>query len=192
MPNDTTLVRAFIAVEFSPEAREEFVRVEEVFKKAGADVKWVEPENVHITLKFLGNIPEEKIAYFAEKVEKAAFLTRSFEMVLEGTGAFPGWGYPKVIWIGIGEGNKEIKGLAKSVEDVLAEEGFEKENRPFSPHVTIGRVRTGKNRSRLKEIAESLEIKAVTSSVSRIILFRSDLSPKGPAYTPLATIDLRG
>jgi 2'-5' RNA ligase len=187
-----TKVRSFIALELSDEARVELARIEEALKKSDANVKWVKPESVHLTLKFLGYIDEEKIAPISEKIEKIASGISPFDIALSGIGVFPSWRQARVIWVGIEEGAENVKTLAGQVEEAMAREGFEKEERSFRSHLTLGRVRSPKNKEKLEKEALSIEVKPAKSHISKIILFKSDLSQKGAVYTPLFTADLSG
>jgi 2'-5' RNA ligase len=178
-------IRSFIALELSAEARAEVSRAAKELKSTGADVKWVQAGSIHMTLKFLGNIEEDKVPAVAKRLDGVAAMFPAFNAALGELGSFPKWEYAKVIWIGIGEGADEMTSVAKGVEDAMAAEGFHREDRKFSPHVTIGRVRTPKNSGRLAKAASSIMIEPVRSRVSRIVLFKSELTPQGPVYTPL-------
>lgn len=185
-------IRSFIALELSDEAKNEVSRVAKELKDTGSDVKWVRADSVHMTLKFLGNIEEEKIADVVKRLDDTAAMFGAFDAVLGELGSFPKWEYVKVIWVGIGEGAEDMISIATAVEDAMCREGFPKEDRKFSPHVTIGRVRTPKNRDRLKKAASSITIKPVRSRISRIVLYRSELTPQGAVYTPLHEAKLKG
>ncbi len=187
-----TRVRSFIAVELSDEARAELSRITDVLKDANADVKWIAPGSIHLTLKFLGYIPEEMVPTLAERLKEIARAASPFEIVLEGMGVFPGWNYARVLWVGLGEGKDHAKDLAGRVEEAMAGEGFEKEKRPFSPHLTLGRIRGPKNKDELKRLACSMTVNPASSHISRIVLFRSVLTPKGAVYTPLDIADFKG
>lgn len=183
-------IRSFIALELSDEARDELARVIGVLKGAGADVKWMAPGSIHLTLKFLGDISAEKVPDIAGRLKEISSAARAFDLVLSGIGVFPGWGYAKVLWVGVGEGAKEAVQLARSVEEAMALEGFEKEKRSFSPHLTLGRIRKAKNKDKLKALADSIKVVPAASLISRIVLFRSVLSREGSIYTPLEIADL--
>ncbi len=185
-------IRSFIALELSDEVLEELERIEAILKEAGADVKWVKPGSIHLTLKFLGNITEEQIPRITERLKEIAFAVPPFDMALDGIGVFPKWSYAKVLWVGAGKGADTVGDLAAQVEEAMAEEGFEKEDRPFSAHLTLGRIRTSKNKGKLRELAGSVDVRPAVSHISRIVLFRSDLSPKGAVYTYLSTAELSG
>ncbi len=184
--------RSFIALEFSNEARAEFSRIEGVLRKADANVKWVDPGSMHLTIKFLGNVPEEQIPSISDRLEKIASETASFDVSLESLGVFPKWEYVRVLWIGIGEGGGRVKALAEHVEEAMFQEGFSKEKRSFSPHVTIGRARSSKNKEKLKEIAASIEVNPVPIHISRVVLFKSEFSSTGAVHTPLSVLGFSG
>ena len=189
MENGET-IRSFIAVELSGEAREELARIIGILKRAEADVKWMSPGSIHLTLKFLGDITAEKATLVAGRLKEIAAGIRPFRLVLGGIGVFPGWGHARVLWVGVSDGEKEAKELARSVEEEMAREAFEREDRAFSPHLTLGRVRTGKNKDKLKDLADSIDVVPAPSLISRIVLFRSVLTREGSIYTPLDITDL--
>ena len=142
--------------------------------------------------KFLGQVEEEKIARISERLKDIARGASPFDILLEGMGAFPKWDYVKVIWVGLGEGSDKVKDLAKKTEEIMSEEGFEKETREFSPHLTLGRVRSAKKKKQLKEMSDSVKVDPASSHISRIVLFKSELSPQGARYTELAAVELAG
>jgi len=183
-------IRSFIALELSGQVREELARIIGILKGSGADVKWMKPGSIHLTLKFLGNIPPEKAHEISDRLKDIAVNARPYSLTLDGIGVFPGWGYARVIWVGIGEGSLETSRLAGEIDKAMVEEGFEKEKRAFSPHLTLGRIRRAKNKDRLKGLADSLEVAPAESQISKIVLFRSVLTREGSIYTPLETAAL--
>ena len=185
-------IRCFIALDLSDETRSELDRIIGVLQEADANVKWVKPTSIHLTLKFLGQVEEEKIARISERLKDIARGASPFDILLEGMGAFPKWDYVKVIWVGLGEGSDKVKDLAKKTEEIMSEEGFEKETREFSPHLTLGRVRSAKKKKQLKEMSDSVKVDPASSHISRIVLFKSELSPQGARYTELASVEFAG
>ncbi len=176
-------MRAFIAVELSEAVRAEVARLQETLRSAGADVKWVEPENLHLTLKFLGEIDESRVAQVEEALRSAVSPFRSFSFRLEGVGAFPRVNSPKVLWVGVGEGKPKLAELGAAVEKRCA----------FSPHLTIGRVRSGAGLAQLIQQLEAAEFRAsVSTPAEKLVLFQSTLSSHGSIYTPLREILLPG
>ena len=185
-------MRSFIAVELPEAARGELSRIISLLKGTDADVKWVRPGSVHFTLKFLGNVQDEEIPVIARKLRKAVSNVRPFDITLEGMGVFPGWEYVKVLWVGLSRGADEIKVLAGRIEKAMQDEGFQKENRDFKPHLTLGRVRSPKNRERLREQVTSIIVNNVAIYVDRIVFFKSELTREGAIYTPIETVVLGG
>lgn len=187
-------MRAFIAIELSNEIRGSLAQIESHLKYSGADVKWVEKDNIHLTLKFLGEITEEKSEKIKYILDEIAKQTKPFELSLkiskEGPGpflgAFPNLDHPRVIWVGLDKGAAESRLVAEKVDDALLKIGFQKESRPFAAHLTIGRVRSPKNKEALKEKLSNLQFKAYSLQlIDAITLFQSSLTPKGPIYTKI-------
>jgi 2'-5' RNA ligase len=187
-------IRAFIAVSVSDEIRSAVHSVETELKSVGADIKWVRPENVHITLKFLGNIRQEDLEGLKSALTGAIEGECAFEATVDGLGTFPrGGGKPRVVWMGLEAGVEDLTRLAAIVEDACASVGFERERRPFAGHLTIGRSRRGGGR--LRELAErvpQVRFNPLQLKVDEVNLVRSRLSPEGPTYTVLESFTLSG
>ncbi|MDP3791026.1 MAG: RNA 2',3'-cyclic phosphodiesterase [Candidatus Omnitrophota bacterium] len=180
-------MRAFIAIELSEEIRSSLSQIQSHLKYSGADVKWVEKDNIHLTLKFLGEITEEKCEKIKSILDEIGRSLRPFEINIKNIGAFPKIDHPRVIWVGLDKGAKESVEVAGKIDEELYKIGFEKESRPFTAHLTIGRVRSSKNKDALKQklTAYSLQLTAETQLISSVIFFQSKLSPKGSIYTKL-------
>lgn len=185
-------IRSFIAIEISGDARGEMKRVIGQFKSSAADVKWVNPDTVHLTLKFLGDVSEEKIEKIKSCLTEIVKNSPSFDIVLGEVGVFPDWKYAKVIWIGVAEGAEKASVLAELIEDSMLEEGFEKEKRPFKCHLTLGRVRGAKNKDKLKSTSSSIKVVPVRMNISKVVLFKSELTTEGAIHTPLSEFILAG
>lgn len=134
-------MRTFIAIDVSDEARRAVGTFTSALKKEKARVSWVKPGNVHITLKFLGEIDEEKIPEINNAIRVCAKEQKPFEIEIKGSGGFPNLHRPRVIWVGLTEGAEELKRLAGAVDNELYKLGFQKEKRAFKPHLTVGRVK---------------------------------------------------
>lgn len=185
------LIRTFIAIPLSGRIKEELLKLQEELKKSQAQVKWVRPEGTHLTLKFLGNVEGEKILEIEEAVAKKTKDCSPFLLSLGCLGVFPDLRHPRVIWVGVEEGAFEVKELAKKVEKALLSLGFKKEGRPFSPHLTLGRVKGPKNIEGLKEILSRLKTKKISSlNVDRIEIVKSQLTQQGAIYTTLGKLQL--
>ncbi|MCM8797431.1 MAG: RNA 2',3'-cyclic phosphodiesterase [Candidatus Omnitrophica bacterium] len=188
-------MRTFIAIAFPETIRDYLKEVLERLKATGADVKWVSPENIHLTLKFLGEVDAEKTEKIALIMETIAKDTPCFRMSLSSLGAFPKIDYPRVIWMGVDKGGKECKEIAMVLEDKIAKLGITRQDRPFSSHITVGRLRSYTHRERLIQELRNPTIPATGKnpefSVGQITLFKSTLTPAGPIYEPLKTVNLK-
>ena len=180
--------RGFIAVDIT--AIQKLIEFEKEIEETGANVKLVEPKNIHITLKFLGDIEEYLIDEIGKIMKDAVKETKPFNIQLKGTGVFPNTNYIKVIWIGIEHGDP-VGAIAYKIDEQLAKIGFKKERRGFSPHLTIARVRSAKNKEKLVQVIEKYnDVEFADLQIDLIELKKSDLTPKGPVYTTLKEIKL--
>lgn len=190
MEENEKKIRTFIALELSDKVKKELARVTGELEKTSDNIKWVNPETIHLTLKFLGGIDEGKIEEVKIKLAELARKTGKFDVTLGTLGVFPDWKYVKVIWVGLEEGREESEKLASLVGDAMEEAGFEKEKRPFKSHLTLGRVKSSKGKEGLKKQAESIQVAPARTHIERITLFKSDLTEGGAVHTPLAEFDL--
>jgi 2'-5' RNA ligase len=180
--------RGFIAVDIDSFLK--ILEFEKELKGAGANIKLVEPKNIHITLKFLGDTNEDMIDTIERVIINAVNGITKFNINLEGAGVFPNQKYIKVIWLGIKQGEK-LGSIAKKIDEDLSKMGFKKEKRKFSPHLTIARVRSAKNKEKLLQIIEKYtDTKFAEIKVNSIKLKKSVLTEKGPIYTNLKDIRL--
>lgn len=176
-------MRTFIAIELNDELRFALERIISRVERTGADIKWVRPRSMHLTLKFLGEIdPGEGLAKVETALAGIVQEHAGFNLALEGTGVFPPSGRPRVFWAGL-EDKPELRSLQSDLETALAGLGFPVEKRGFTPHLTLGRVRGPAGSS---EAAEALEKcnGAVTGTlrVDKIVLFESILKPQGAEH----------
>jgi 2'-5' RNA ligase len=183
-------MRTFIAIELPEEIKKQIEKLQAPLKRTRAYVSWVKPGNIHVTLKFLGEVPEEKIDDVFSATERAVEGIGSFGMSLKGTGGFPNLRRPRVIWIGTGSGAEELSRLAERMEQEMEKIGFPKENRKFSPHFTIGRVKSPRNIEELAGKVESAEFQTEEIRVTEVVVMRSQLNPAGAIYTPLKKVPL--
>jgi len=188
----TNKIRTFIAVELSDAVRAEAQRLVERLRPAGGDARWVQPQNMHLTLKFLGDVREDALADVCRVVGKAAAEFAPFEVAIGGAGAFPDLRRPRTLWIGVTQGQQELIRLQTAVERALAKRGFPKENRDFQPHLTIGRIReSGPAMTELgNQIQAHADFAAGRSTVREVVVFASHLASSGPTYEPLARAKL--
>lgn len=182
-------VRAFLAIDLKPELKDIINDVEAEFKEIDADIKYVNPQNLHLTLKFFGNITTEGIDLIAGKVEKVLKDFKPFTVEVEGCGAFPNKNRIKVIWIGT-DNNPTLIKLHDALDKEFNKIGFDLD-RKFSSHLTIGRMKSAKNKDKIKaKINEMNEYSFDTIEVNEIVLKKSTLTPKGPIYEDLKVFKL--
>lgn len=182
-------IRCFIAIELSQEIKEALIKIENELQETIRGVKWVEPENIHLTLKFLGHIENETVEKIKVILKEIATGTKPFKIKLSSAGVFPSPSQPRVIWVGIEEGKKESSELANMIEEKTTPLGIEKEARAFHPHLTLARIKFLKDKSSVKNAFGSLKVPQVEMTATKITLFQSTLSPEGPTYTALETAD---
>ena len=183
-----TKFRAFIAIDIK--ASPELIAFENEFKNIDTYIKIVNPKNIHITLKFLGDTNENLIDTINEIIMNSVKEIKPFDITLEGAGVFPNTNYIKVIWIGIKNGN-QLESISKKVDNHLGKIGFNKEKRKFSAHLTIARVKSAKNKEKILEKIQKYEnFHFGKIKVDSIKLKKSDLTPKGPIYTNIKNIKL--
>jgi len=180
--------RGFIATDIV--AFPKLLEFEKEINNTGANIKPVEPENVHITLKFLGDTNEDLLEEIHEIIKNVVKGFNPFNIKLEGAGVFPNQNYIKVIWIGIKQWEK-LESIAQKIDEHLHDKGFKKEKRKFSAHLTIARVRSAKNKEKLIQIIEKYkDFDFAEIKVDSIKLKKSELTSKGPMYTDLKDVRL--
>jgi 2'-5' RNA ligase len=178
-------IRSFIAFDIdSNSILERITNVQNLLIKTGAALKLVKPENVHITMRFLGNITPNMVEKIFEEMKKVQFTP--FDVKICGIGAFPHLRYPRVLWAGITEGVDQLRNIFNQLEPRLRSLGFAPDTKGFSPHLTIARVKSGRNKAELvKCIAENANYEFGIVRADCLRLKRSDLTPKGPIYSTL-------
>ncbi|MCK4546096.1 MAG: RNA 2',3'-cyclic phosphodiesterase [Candidatus Eisenbacteria sp.] len=186
-------IRTFVALRLPSWVQKTVAEVQNRIHVPGIRVRWVEPENFHLSLRFLGDMPVDRLESVYGAVEKGCAGVRAFEVSLEGIGAFPNLRRPRVIWVGLERGREEVARLAASIEDCLEEVGFAREERPFKAHATLGRVKDFSPAVRMlgeRAAAQHLEIDGIR--VTRIEVMKSQLTRQGPIYTVLREVALVG
>ena len=184
-------IRAFIALELPPPVISMLGKVQEDLKSMGLRAKWVRPENIHLTLKFIGNINPGDIDIIGGAMMDAVEDFAAIDLVAGGVGVFPGIKRPRVIWVGLGGQIQSLFAMQRVLEDNLAPLGFKKEKRPFKGHLTLGRFRQTVNPNTIRQIMrEYANLYSEEFTARRIILFKSDLKPTGAVYSRLQQADL--
>ena len=186
-------MRTFLAVEASDEVRAQVGRLISELAQTSAHVKWVEPANLHLTLKFFGDICDEDVSRICSAVTDAVAPISAFDCPCQGIGAFPHLGRPRTIWAGMPGCQARMAELSDGIEQALAALGFPRERRAFHPHLTLGRVREGRRLGPLTALLRQHSgISLGIMDVSTVIFFSSQLLPTGPLYTALARFALSG
>jgi 2'-5' RNA ligase len=186
-------IRSFIAVAVPPESVGKLRAAQEQLKAASDGIKWVSPESFHITLKFLGEVERPRLSALWDAVSAVLAGSRPFTMRFRGVGAFPSPSRARVVWAGMNEGATELAELAERVEQACGQYGFERERRAFQAHLTLGRVRDpGPNPGLAAGIKGLAEVERGQSAVDRVLLMRSELTPRGAIYHELEQRKLTG
>lgn len=183
-------VRTFICIEVPETIKSRIERLQQELRSSDVQVSWTRPAKIHLTIKFLGDVEAARLPAASEAVERAAGSASEFEIEVSGAGCFPSPRNPRVLWVGLTSVPATLKQLHRSVEDELAREGFPREQKRFSPHLTIGRVRSPHGAVALAEKLIATGFEPERFRVSEIIVMRSDMKPTGSVYTPQATIKL--
>lgn len=185
------MIRSFLAIELPKSIQKKIEEVQTDLRISHADVKWVHPENIHLTLKFLGNIEESRVEPILQAIGGPIQATSPFSIKVQGMGAFPHSKNPRVIWVGLMDGERVLTTFQKELEGILAKIGFEPEGRPFQPHLTVGRVRTSRGKNDLvAKMEKHREEEFGSIEAEEVVLFRSELKPTGPIYTALRKLGL--
>lgn len=159
-------------------------------KKTDTFVSWVKPGNVHVTLKFLGEVKEERIEDVFRSTEDTLKESKLFNLSLKDLGCFPNLRRPRVVWVGVDKGKDELFQMQRQIEEELAKLRFPKEQRPFSAHLTIGRVKSPRNIEELIKLIESTKFQTEEVKIGEVVVMKSQLHPQGVIYTPLKKIKL--
>jgi RNA 2',3'-cyclic 3'-phosphodiesterase len=189
--------RLFIAIELSPDVRRWLEKSRSVLEPgmpSGA-VRWVNPVGIHLTLKFLGEIPVNRIDSIRSAMDQSVTVRTPFSVTFEGLGCFPNTVRPRVVWAGV-RSEPLLLDLQQRLEENLSADGFDRERRAFSPHLTLGRVKDGVSEIQLRNIGSAVEgTRTETTAampVDGLCLFRSILRPDGPEYSVLYRVEFSG
>ncbi len=186
-------MRTFIAIDLAPGIKAGLETLVRKVRKSAGGVTWVKPEAMHLTLKFLGDIPEDSVGTVKALLEKLAGARRPFSMRLKGTGTFPPGGRmsARVLWAGIEE-SSELMELQSALEAECEKAGFPREARAFHPHLTLGRVKSSDGLEPvLRELERYREADLGEMTVAAVTFFQSVLGPSGPVYKVLVEAELK-
>ena len=188
-------LRVFIAIEFPQSLQDSIERQTARLRQTLGDqiIRWVQPQNLHLTLKFIGEISTSHLEFLKQLVAQEGASHRAFELQVGGLGSFPNAQKPSILWAGL-HSPPELVSLQKSVEMGAARLGYEREDREFSPHLTLGRVRpnvSSTERQKIKAALGAIQLGSISPTrVDSIHLFESELHPSGPIYTKLFSAPL--
>jgi RNA 2',3'-cyclic 3'-phosphodiesterase len=184
-------MRCFVAIALPPPVRALLVRVQEALRRADADVKWVEEENLHLSLKFLWDLEDDALSRLKGILSVEALRWPALSLSYAGVGTFPERGEPRVVWAGCGGDVERLAALAGAVERAAEQVGVPRERKPFVAHLTIGRVKSGRNVKRLQSaIASQCEVPLGREDVKEFVLYQSTLTNKGPIYESISAFPL--
>lgn len=191
-------IRGFVAIELEDPLHKELAKVQSLLKEkiAADEVRWVNPQNIHLTIKFLGQVPKGKLPEIASGLEKGKQGITPFSLAFGGLGCFPNATNPRVVWVGCHTFDDNLNRLHSKIEAEMESLGFPRENRSFNPHLTLGRVRENIHSPARREMGQIISATAVGElgriEVKRITLMQSILKPSGAEYTPLQYFSLEG
>lgn len=183
--------RIFVAVALDERLRDAINDLERRLEEAGARLRWVKPENLHFTLRFLGRISDAQLNRVRKAAQEAAKEMGAFQISLAGVGAFPNARRPRVVWVGVSDGGDALRELAARLDDTLARQRFPKEPRGFQPHLTLARV---KESALVRDLGGSLglfrDVKIGELEVRSLLVMESLLRPQGAIYTHVEEVPL--
>lgn len=186
-------LRTFIAVDVNKAVRNRLVKLQQTLARSGVEVKWVEPENLHVTLLFLGEVEDRQVPTVCTLMAQETARHSAFLMAVEKVGCFPNPRQPRILWAGVGHGTQELCAVHDAVEVPLQDLGFRREERRYTPHITLGRVKSDRSTVSLVEsLARQAEWSGGEAQVTELLVMSSELRPKGPVYTVLSRPKLGG
>lgn len=189
-PAGGEMIRTFICIEVPPSIQARIDELQRALRRKDVPISWVKPANIHLTIKFLGDLTAAAIASVGQAVERACQAIMPFDITVDGTGGFPSAKSPRVLWVGLSPLPDELRKLHSNIEAELEREGFAREAKRFAPHLTIGRVRDSfKARQTIEEMLTA-GFAAETFRVTEVIVMRSELHPSGSIYTPQSVVHL--
>jgi 2'-5' RNA ligase len=184
-------LRTFIGVDLGKTIRDRVIALQESLARTGVEVKWVEPENLHVTLLFLGEVEDRAVPDVCRSVQEVTAKHAPFPMGIETAGCFPNVRRPRILWVGVGTGVQPLCALHDELEVPLQELGYRREERRYTPHVTLGRVKSDRPTSELAAaLAKKAGWKAGEITVQDILVMSSELTSQGPKYTVLSRAEL--
>jgi 2'-5' RNA ligase len=186
------MIRAFVALELPDTARRVLTDLQGALRRELSAVRWVRPGGIHLTLKFLGDIPEGQVDPIGQTLQSAASAKGPLKLVVKGLGVFPGVRKARVIWAGLGGETADLVALQQTVDAALEPLGFARERRRFKAHLTLGRFKKAPRVPVLVSVLERCSAYPPCElTLDRVVLYRSELRPQGARYSPLMEVPLK-
>ena len=185
-------IRTFIAVDVAPKVRTSAGRLISRLEASGAPYNWLNSEHLHVTLNFLGDVPEYDIPEVCKRVRKAVESVPGFSLEIAGLGCFPKPDRPRIIWMGVEDGTDALVALNESLTEELLQMGFPRDRHDYHPHLTLGRLRRGGNwnQALVDGLNKHADYPAGGCYVDQVVVYSSYLDRTGPTYTPMSRIPL--
>jgi 2'-5' RNA ligase len=184
-------IRTFLAVDLAKPIRERIVALQEELAQTGIEIKWTEPENLHVTLVFLGEVADREVPRVCSIASEAVQGRSPFRLMVETVGCFPNPRRPRIVWVGTGQGKQELVQIHDALEPPLFELGYRREERRYAPHITLGRVKGDRPSERLAAtLAKHSGWQGGEMIAQEICVMGSELTPTGPVYTVLGRAQL--
>lgn len=185
-------MRLFIAIELSDEVRAALAEVQASLGKWSQMVRWIDAAQLHMTLKFLGETPQSNVRAIHQALASAAAAVSPFELALADCGCFPPRGPTRIVWVGTTDETGRLTLLVEAVEAGVAPLGFPREDRPFAPHLTVGRIRDDRSGGQIRTAMQTAKVRCVSQRVDHVTLMQSQLSPQGASYSVVTRAELSG
>ena len=183
-------MRLFVAIELDEANRSRLAKLHGSLERKCPGVRWVQEHQLHMTVKFLGDVPDGQVPDVSAALELAGSSAKPFAMDLQGAGCFPPRGSVRIVWSGATETSGALIQCVAAAEEELESLGFPRERKPFSPHITIGRVRSDDSNGRIRSAVDAAAYENMAQTVKSLTLMSSVLSPKGPAYSVVGRANL--
>jgi 2'-5' RNA ligase len=185
-------MRLFVAIELPPEIKQGIAMIQDDLRAAGANAGWTRPEGIHLTLKFLGEVEESKVNEIREALASAVGTKDKLSLAIAGAGAFPNVKNPRVLWLGVSGDVEKLGLLQAAVEDAMVRLGFEREERKFSPHLTLARIKFPKPQDAWQQKIEGIrDVKLGEFKADRVSLMKSELKREGAVYMEVGKVELK-
>jgi RNA 2',3'-cyclic 3'-phosphodiesterase len=190
--NHAEIIRTFVCIDIPESIKVRIEKLQHDLRHIDAQISWVKPTNIHLTLKFLGDVPKANIPMVNTAVTHATGCCSPFQVTVGSAGCFPSSRNPSILWIGISRVSEDLLKLRDAIEEQLAQQDFKRETKKFTPHLTIARIRNPRNAGQVADAFMTCGFADESFQAGEIIVMASHLSPQGSIYTPQAVIPLKG